>query len=137
VNREEWKDFPAQQDSYEEMLSYALACADEAGVPMKRQLKLQLGFEEAVVNVISYAYEPEEEGKVWLKVYADGNDLIIEIKDSGKPFNPLEREDPDVTLSVEERQIGGLGIFLVKKTMDGMEYRRERDRNILTITKFI
>ena len=93
MNREEWKDFPAQQDSYEEMLSYALACADEAGVPMKRQLKLQLGFEEAVVNVISYAYEPEEEGKVWLKVYADGNDLIIEIKDSGKPFNPLTKED--------------------------------------------
>ncbi|MBE6100717.1 MAG: ATP-binding protein [Selenomonas ruminantium] len=124
MNREEWKDFPAQQDSYEEMLSYALACADEAGVSMKRQLKLQLGFEEAVVNVISYAYEPEEEGKVWLKVYADGNDLIIEIKDSGKPFNPLTKEDALANRpeSLEETEIGGLGIAFMRRVFIDIAY---------------
>ena len=89
MNREEWKDFPARQSSYEEMLAYVLSCAEEAEMPMKRQLKLQLGFEEAVINVISYAYEPGEEGKVWLKVYQENEELVLEIKDSGKPFNPL------------------------------------------------
>lgn len=124
MNRDEWKDFPAQKDSYEEMLSYALACADEAGIPMKRQLKLQLGFEEAVINVISYAYEPEEEGKVWLKVYVEGDELILEIKDSGKPFNPLTKEDalekrPE---SLEETEIGGLGIAFMRRVFEDITY---------------
>ena len=117
MNREEWKDFPANKENYEEMLAYAMDCAREAGVSMKRQLKLQLGFEEAVVNVISYAYEPEEAGKVWLKVYREGEDLILEIKDSGKPFNPLTKEDAleNRPKTVEEAEIGGLGIAFMRR----------------------
>ena len=63
--------------------------------------------------------------------------MQICVVDEGVPFDPLAKEDPDVTLSAEERQIGGLGIFLVKKTMDGMAYRREDGKNILTIRKKI
>ncbi|MBQ7497692.1 MAG: ATP-binding protein [Selenomonas sp.] len=117
MNGGDWKEFPARQSSYEEMLAYVLSCAEETEMPMKRQLKLQLGFEEAVVNVISYAYEPDEEGKVWLKVYQDGEDLVLEIKDSGKPFNPLSKEDalekkPE---SLEEMKVGGLGIAFMRR----------------------
>ena len=91
---------------------------------MKRQLKLQLGFEEAVVNVISYAYEPEEAGKVWLKVYREGEDLILEIKDSGKPFNPLTKEDAleNRPKTVEEAEIGGLGIAFMRRIFADINY---------------
>lgn len=124
MNREEWKDFPANKENYEEMLAYAMDCAQEAGVSMKRQLKLQLGFEEAVVNVISYAYEPEEAGKVWLKVYREGEDLILEIKDSGKPFNPLTKEDAleNRPKTVEEAEIGGLGIAFMRRIFADINY---------------
>lgn len=124
MNRDAWKDFPASQSSYEDMLSYVLACAEEAEIPMKRQLKLQLGFEEAVVNVISYAYEPGEEGKVWLKVYQEEDSLVLEIRDSGKPFDPLAKEDalenrPD---SLENMKIGGLGIALMRRVFADVCY---------------
>lgn len=124
MNREEWKDFPARQSSYEEMLAYVLSCAEEAEMPMKRQLKLQLGFEEAVINVISYAYEPGEEGKVWLKVYQENEELVLEIKDSGKPFNPLLKEDAleKRPQSLEETEIGGLGIAFMRRVFADICY---------------
>ncbi len=124
MNRDEWKDFPASQSSYEDMLSYVLACAEEAEIDMKRQLKLQLGFEEAVINVISYAYEPGEEGRVWLKVYSEEDSLVIEIKDSGKPFNPLDKEDAleNRPNSLEDVKIGGLGIALMRRVFSDVFY---------------
>ncbi len=120
----EWKIFPARHDCYEEMLAYVMERADEAGIAIKRQLKLQLGFEEAVVNVISYAYTEGEEGKVWLKTTAKGEDFVLEIKDSGKPFNPLQKEDalekpPE---SLEDTKIGGLGIAFMRRVFAEINY---------------
>ena len=124
MNRGDWRVFPASKSDYESMLSYVLACAEEAEIPMKRQLKLQLGFEEAAVNVISYAYEPGEEGKIWLKVYVEGGNLILEMKDSGKPFNPLLKEDAleNRPQSVEDAEIGGLGIAFMRRVFADINY---------------
>jgi anti-sigma regulatory factor (Ser/Thr protein kinase) len=102
------------------------------------RFKLRLSIEEAVVNVVQYAYQG---GIGWLEAGTslDEDKLIlsIELRDAGTPFNPLEKADPDVTLSAEERQIGGLGIFLVKKTMDAVEYAYVDGWNILKIYKKI
>lgn len=120
----EWKAFPALQENYEAMLAYVLERAEEAEIPMKRQLKLQLGFEEAVVNIISYAYEPGTQGQVWLKAYKAGEDLVLELKDSGKPFNPLNQEDAleNRPETLEEMKIGGLGIAFMRRIFADINY---------------
>ena len=102
------------------------------------RFKLRLSIEEAVENVVRYAYEG---GIGWLEAGTslDKNTLVltVELRDAGVPFNPLEREDPDITLSAEEREVGGLGIFLCKQMMDSLSYRYEDGNNILTMTKKI
>ena len=102
------------------------------------RFKLRLSIEEAVENVVRYAYEG---GIGWLEAGTslDKDTLIltVELRDAGVPFNPLDREDPDITLSAEEREVGGLGIFLCKQMMDSLSYRYEDGNNILTMTKKI
>ena len=100
------------------------------------KFKLRLSIEEAVENVVRYAYDG---GIGWLETKIDFNQdtllLTIQLRDAGVPFNPLEKEDPDLTLSAEDRNIGGLGIYLCKKMMDNIEYRYEDGNNVLTMTK--
>jgi len=122
--------------------------ADELGaVPMKLQTQIALAVEEIFVNIAHYAYTSDIEsttafednassGRVVIRI-AVGNEVVIEFEDKGKPYNPLEKTDPDVTLDAEEREVGGLGIFMVKKIMDIMEYRREEQKNMLIIRKSI
>ena len=102
------------------------------------RFKLRLSIEEAVENVVRYAYDG---GIGWLeagtRLNQDSLILTIELRDAGVPFNPLEKGDPDITLGAEEREIGGLGIFLCKKMMDNIEYRYEDGNNILTMYKKI
>ena len=118
------------------------AFVDEAlealGCPMRAATQIDVAIDELFSNIARYAYAPGTgEATVRFEFDAHGRTAIIRFIDGGAPYNPLEREDPDVTLSAEERGIGGLGIFLVKKTMDGMSYERKGGRNILTITKRI
>ena len=102
------------------------------------RFKIRLSIEEAVENVVRYAYDT---GNGWMEVSTDlDNDtleLTIELRDAGTPFNPLERPDPDITLSAEEREIGGLGIFLCKQLMDAIDYQYADGCNILTMKKNI
>lgn len=100
------------------------------------RFKLRLCIEEAVVNIVDYAYEGGN-GFVEVGTFIDGKELFITLEDSGKPFNPLEMSDPDITLSAEERGIGGLGIFLCKQLMDEMTYSYENGRNKLVMKKNI
>ncbi|MBU4438491.1 MAG: ATP-binding protein, partial [Firmicutes bacterium] len=88
------------------------------------------------VNIAHYAYTPED-GNVIIKFDSYGDPPLVEIQfiDQGNPFNPLENAEPDITLTAEERQIGGLGVLMVKKTMDEVNYRFEKNENILTIKK--
>lgn len=96
--------------------------------------KLKLACEEIVVNVTSYAYPEGSDG--FLDVYIRKDDrIVIRFEDGGVPFNPLEHENPDTTLSWDERPIGGLGIFLVRSMMDDVRYTYENQKNVLTIEK--
>ena len=106
--------------------------------PMKAQMQLDVAIDELFCKIASYAYGAGE-GKATVRFDYDpaARRVILSFIDEGVPFNPLESDEPDVSLSAEERAIGGLGIFLVKKTMDSIKYRYENGQNILTIEKQI
>jgi anti-sigma regulatory factor (Ser/Thr protein kinase) len=96
---------------------------------------LNLVLEEAVSNVILYAYPEGETQEISLSVNLTDNNLVFLLTDSGKEFDPTQAPDADVTLSAEERQIGGLGIFLIRQIMNTVEYQRIDGKNILTLGK--
>jgi len=98
--------------------------------------EILIAVEEIFVNIASYAYKPAEEGQVSLSVAVDGK-AVIRFEDSGLPFNPLERSDPDPDVPIMEREIGGLGIHFIKNLMDDVEYRYDGKKNILTISKSV
>lgn len=129
------KRFNPIRDKSSEIIEYLLSSPDIPDNDMLK-FKLRLSIEEAVENVVRYAYDG---GIGWLEAGTsldkDSLILTIELRDAGVPFNPLEKDDPDVTLSAEDRNIGGLGIYLCKKMMDSIDYRYEDGNNILTMTK--
>jgi len=106
--------------------------------PMKAQLQLDVAIDELFCNIASYAYGwGEGEATVRFAFDAAARRVSLDFIDRGMPFNPLTSKEPDISLSAEERSVGGLGIFLVKKTMDRIAYRYEAGQNILTIEKQI
>ena len=117
------------------LAEYIDSIAEAAGIDPSLAMSLNLALEEAVTNVIMYAYPEGTDGTVDIITEANDGLLTFIIKDSGKAFDPTKKEDADVTLSAEERQIGGLGIFLVKQIMDTVNYQRIDGQNILTLTK--
>ena len=120
----------------DEAIAFVDARLEELECPMKAQMQIDVAVEEVFVNIASYAYAPEKgDAEISVDYAPDTHMLTIEFRDRGVPFDPTARPDPDVTLSAEQRKIGGLGIFMVKKSMDGMQYRRENGRNILTLKK--
>lgn len=102
-----------------------------------QQMQIKLALEEVVTNVILYAYPDKKEQDIRIDISGENRILQFIITDSGIPFNPLEKEEPDLTLPPEERPIGGLGIFLVKQLMDEVNYSRSEGKNILTLIKDI
>jgi len=129
------KRFNPIKDKSSEIIEFVMSSPDIPDDDVLK-FKLRLSIEEAVENVVRYAYDG---GIGWLETNIDFNQdtllLTIQLRDAGVPFNPLEKEDPDVTLSAEDRNIGGLGIYLCKKMMDNIEYRYEDGNNVLTMTK--
>lgn len=109
---------------------------EEAGCPMLTQTTIDIAVEELFVNIASYAYESES-GKAVVQVSVHDDPLSVEITfiDNGKQYDPLAKTDPDTTLSANQRKIGGLGIFMVKKSMDDVIYEYKDGKNILTIKK--
>ncbi|MBR4720226.1 MAG: ATP-binding protein [Clostridia bacterium] len=111
---------------------------ETCGCPIKAQMQIDVAIDELFSNIAHYAYNPDV-GPATVRVEARENPLsvIITFIDNGKPYDPLKKTDPDITLSAEDREIGGLGIFLVKKTMDDVSYEYKDGQNILTIKKNI
>lgn len=109
----------------------------QQGIPRPVLDELHLILEEVVANVISYGLRPNEKSPVYLTIRMDNGTLTMQIEDRGVPFNPLDKAEAVIDSDVEDRPIGGLGIYLTRKLMDGVEYRREQDRNVLLITKRI
>ncbi|MBQ1518069.1 MAG: ATP-binding protein [Clostridia bacterium] len=111
---------------------------EEYGCGMKQQMAIDLAVEELFVNIAHYAYNPETGyASVLVDVIKDPLSVEITFIDNGKPYDPLAKSDPDTSLSVEDRPIGGMGIFLVKKSMDLVNYEYKDGKNILTIKKNI
>ena len=107
--------------------------AEQDGWPPDLLFKVNLALEELGLNIMDYGLErPEQEIEITLK--ADEDSLVIEIMDEGRPFDPLtDAPEPDLSLPIEDRRVGGLGIHLVRTMMDDMQYRREQGRNHLTL----
>ena len=123
-----------------ENLPTVLALVDEqlesVDCPMKIQMQIDVAVEEIFVNIAHYAYNPEVgNAMVRVEILPDVPSVDITFIDKGVPYDPLAKADPDITLSAEERQIGGLGIFMVKKTMDDVKYEYVNGHNILTLKK--
>ena len=110
----------------------AMAC------PMKAQMQIDIAIDELFGNIAHYAYNPEiGQATVRVEVAEDPLAVVITFIDNGTPYDPLKKDDPDVTLSAEERDIGGLGIYMVKKSMDEISYEYQDGKNILKIKKNI
>lgn len=107
---------------------------DMIGLPKELNMPVNLALEEAVTNVMLYAY-PGKSGQVLVEADKSAKQVIFTISDTGIPFDPTQQDEPDITQSVEERSIGGLGIFLVRQIMDDVRYERKDNKNILTLTK--
>ena len=111
--------------------------AEERGLDSGVAMNINLALEEAVTNVIMYAYPEGEEGELRLDAVIDDDSLKFILSDKGKEFDPTAKPEPDITLDVEKRPVGGLGIHLVRKIMDSVSYKRKDGKNILTMIKHI
>jgi sigma-B regulation protein RsbU (phosphoserine phosphatase) len=123
---------PAHIERLGEVIGFIENAMRDAALDKKQRINVNIAVEEIFVNIARYAYTSGE-GDVTISVSADENKITIEFSDGGTPYNPLDKPDPDTSLSADEREIGGLGIFMVKQMMDGMRYRYENGRNILII----
>ncbi len=106
-------------------------------MPLKSVNNVKLAVDEILTNVISYAFKDRDTHEIVVRAGLSQSFLHIEIEDDGWQFNPLRLPEPDIEKPLEERQIGGLGVYLVRKIMDGVEYRRENEKNILIMKKNI
>lgn len=120
-----------------QLADFVETIAQESNLDQALAMTLNLALEEAVTNVIMYAYPKGSQGLVDLEAIVRKDSLVFILSDSGKPFDPTAAPSADISLNVEERPIGGLGIYMVMNIMDKVVYRRENDRNILTMTKKI
>lgn len=132
-------DVEALKDNLPQVLSFVDEHLENMNCSMKAQMQIAVAVEEIFVNIASYAYEPEKGGRATVRVEVDDDPLavIITFMDNGIPYDPLAKEDPDITLSAEERGIGGLGIFMTKQFMDDITYEYKDGMNILKLKKNI
>ena len=132
------KTFPAQTKSLFEVLEFVEQTLEQYDCPMGTKTAICVAIEEVFINVAHYAYSGGE-GDMTLSIGFDeaNRNVTFRMSDKGIPFDPLKKPDPDITLSAEEREIGGLGIFITKKTMDTLTYAYENGENILTMIKKI
>ena len=130
------REFDASTSKLDEVLAFLDGGLEEHDCPMKEQTTLDIAVEEIFVNIANYAYE-DGKGKAYvgIRFLEDPRTVEILFRDEGKPFDPLKKEDPDITKPAEEREIGGLGIYMVKKSMDSVTYSRRDNMNELILTK--
>ena len=126
----------ATVESLDEVLAFIDSELESVDCPMKVQMQLDVAVEELYVNIAHYAYAPSTgEATVSIDITQDPLNVTITFKDSGIPFDPTAKADPDVTLSAQDRQIGGQGIYMAKKGTDEMKYEYKDGQNILSISK--
>ena len=126
----------AKLSNLEKVLDFVNSHLSNVECPEKTRIQVDIAVEEIFVNIAHYASNPEV-GKATIRVEISEKPLTISLTfmDSGKPYDPLSRKDPDVSLSAEQRHIGGLGIYMVKKSMDEIQYSYRNGTNMLTFKK--
>ncbi len=125
---------PANLSHLAEVTAFVEGILEESGCPLKTIIQVNIAVEEIFVNIAHYAYAPGD-GDATVRCRVDGHCLTIWFLDQGIPYDPLGKDDPDITLDATEREIGGLGIYMVKKSMDRVAYEYTDGRNILSIEK--
>ena len=127
---------PAEIGQIETATDFINGILESAGCPAKAVVQLDVALDELMSNVAQYAYAPGRgDVTVSLEILGGPPRAVLTLTDGGMPYDPLRKADPDVSLSAEEREIGGLGIFIVKKTMDEMTYAFRDGKNIVTLIK--
>ena len=128
----------ATTDNLPQVFSFLEEHLEEVGCPPKAQMQLSVAAEEIFVNIAHYAYAPER-GTALVRVEVAEEPLAVTLTfiDHGTPYDPLAREDPDVTLSADEREIGGLGIYMTKNLVDDVAYEYRDGKNILKLKKIL
>jgi serine/threonine-protein kinase RsbW len=121
----------------EKVAQFIEEIGEELGLSMELQMNLNLVMEEMVTNVIFYAYPQDEEADIELLAKSDGKELTFVLSDQGKEFDPTAKEDNDLSVNPAERELGGMGIFIVKNIMNKVTYQRLEGKNLLTMTKGI
>jgi serine/threonine-protein kinase RsbW len=111
------------------------AFGEEHALPSTVIFNLNTSLDEVITNVISYAYDDDIAHEVRVNVILDVDRVTAEVEDDGRAFNPLDLAPPDIQAGLDRRGVGGLGVHIVRSLMDTVEYRRERDRNIFTMSK--
>lgn len=131
--------FPAEPEQLEPVQRFVEEQIERYDCSARVRFQLDVAVEEIFINIAKYAYRPGQAGQAAVRCCVGGDPLqvTIQFQDQGMPFNPLAKEDADITLTAQERQIGGLGILMVKKSMDAVRYSYEDGKNILTIQKNI
>ena len=124
--------FPAKLENLGRFMESVSECARAQGFDQKKISEIELATEEVLVNICNYSY-PEKPGDVEINCKMENGRFIIEIIDSGIPFDITSSVDPDIISDIAKRKIGGLGVFLIKKLMDEVRYRREGGLNILNL----
>ena len=129
-------DIEARVENLPQILEFIDVLLEEAGCPLRIRYEIDVAAEEIFVNIASYAYKPNVGmATVMAALSDDPASITITFKDKGRQYDPLARKDPDTTLSAKERPIGGLGVYIVKTTMDDAFYNYEDGFNVLTIKK--
>jgi len=128
--------FPATVDALEDVNAWVEEALEQADASPKATMQILISLEEIFVNIAHYAY-PGSQGTADLALTVENGKCTIRFEDSGIPFDPLAREDPNVTLSAQDRSVGGLGIYMVKNSMDSVTYAYQNNKNVLTIEKAI
>lgn len=126
------KTFAASMETIPDIVGFVSETASVMGVHPKRVMHLELAVEEAAVNICSYAYEIPP-GEVTIRISRETEVVRIELVDAGVPFDPLAADAPDIRSELENREVGGLGIFLIRRMLDEVHYSRSGDRNILSL----
>lgn len=111
------------------------ALARQHNLPAQALHAIQLAVEEHLTNICNYAYPDQQEHPIKVRVELAGAELRVEVEDCGRPFNPLEHPAPNLSVPMEQRAIGGLGIHMIRNSMDQVQYRRVGGKNILTMIK--
>lgn len=139
MNEENTLTVPARPEELDQVLEFLEQQLKTFSNSRKLQMQIAIAAEEIFVNIVHYAYPDRQDGWVTVacRMESDPPAAVIQFSDGGTPYNPLQQKDPDITLSAEERSIGGLGIFMVKKTMDQVCYKFQDGKNILTIRKLL